>query len=254
MTAATERRVGADAPQVNPTRKKSSFWPVEFYSTAVGKKWVMALTGVGLMGFVFVHMVGNLKMYQGRTAFDAYAETLRYLLYPIMPAYGVLWLFRIGLILMFGFHIHSAYTLTRMNHRARPVKYQSSRDYIAVSFASRTMRWTGIIIGLYVLFHLADLTIGWANPDFVYGNVYDNVVASFSQVPVAVLYIVANLALGIHLFHGTWSIFQTVGSMNPRFDPRRNPVRRGFAALFTIVVVGANISFPLAVQFGVVGN
>lgn len=248
MTAATERRVGADAPQVNPTRKKSSFWPVEFYSTAVGKKWVMALTGVGLMGFVFVHMVGNLKMYQGRTAFDAYAETLRYLLYPIMPAYGVLWLFRIGLILMFGFHIHSAYTLTRMNHRARPVKYQSSRDYIAVSFASRTMRWTGIIIGLYVLFHLADLTIGWANPDFVYGAAYDNLVASLERPWVAAIYIVSNIALGIHLFHGGWSMFQSLGLNNPRY----NRARRSFAAGFAVIVAGVNISFPIAVLAGLV--
>jgi succinate dehydrogenase / fumarate reductase cytochrome b subunit len=248
MTAATERRVGADAPQVNPTRKKSSFWPVEFYSTAVGKKWVMALTGVGLMGFVFVHMVGNLKMYQGRTAFDAYAETLRYLLYPIMPAYGVLWLFRIGLILMFGFHIHSAYTLTRMNHRARPVKYQSSRDYIAVSFASRTMRWTGIIIGLYVLFHLADLTTGWANPDFVYGAAYDNLVASLERPWVAAIYIVSNIALGIHLFHGGWSMFQSLGLNNPRY----NRARRSFAAGFAVIVAGVNISFPIAVLAGLV--
>ena len=248
MTEATERRAGADAPQVNPSRKKSSFWPVEFYSTAVGKKWVMALTGVGLMGFVFVHMVGNLKMYQGRTAFDAYAETLRYLLYPIMPAYGVLWLFRIGLILMFGFHIHSAYTLTRMNHRARPIKYQSSRDYIAVSFASRTMRWTGIIIGLYVLFHLADLTTGWANPDFVYGAAYDNLVASLERPWVAAIYIVSNIALGIHLYHGGWSMFQRLGLNNPRY----NRARRSFAAGFAVIVAGVNISFPIAVLAGLV--
>jgi succinate dehydrogenase / fumarate reductase cytochrome b subunit len=193
-------------------------------------------------------MVGNLKMYQGRTAFDAYAETLRYLLYPIMPAYGVLWLFRIGLILMFGFHIHSAYTLTRMNHRARPVKYQSSRDYIAVSFASRTMRWTGIIIGLYVLFHLADLTTGWANPDFVYGAAYDNLVASLERPWVAAIYIVSNIALGIHLFHGGWSMFQSLGLNNPRY----NRARRSFAAGFAVIVAGVNISFPIAVLAGLV--
>jgi succinate dehydrogenase / fumarate reductase cytochrome b subunit len=247
MTAALDRRDGADAPQVNP-RKNSSFWPAQFYSTAVGKKWVMALTGIGLMGFVFAHMVGNLKMYQGRTAYDAYAETLRHLLYPIMPEYGVLWLFRIGLIVMFGLHIHSAYSLTRMNHRARPVKYQSSRDYIAVSFASRTMRWTGIIIGLYTLFHLADLTVGWANPDFVYGAAYDNLVASLERIPIAILYVVANIALGIHLFHGGWSIFQSLGMNNPRY----NSARKSFAAGFAIIVAGLNISFPVAVQAGLV--
>jgi succinate dehydrogenase / fumarate reductase cytochrome b subunit len=247
MTAAIERP-GADAPQVNPSRKKSSFWPAEFYSTAVGKKWVMALTGIGLMGFVFAHMVGNLKMYQGRAAYDSYAETLRYLLYPIMPAYGVLWLFRIGLITMFALHIHSAYTLTRMNHRARPVKYQSSRDYIAVSFASRTMRWTGIIIGLYVIFHIADLTVGWANPDFVYGAAYDNLVASLERPAIAAVYIIANLALGIHLYHGGWSMFQSLGLNNPRY----NSARKAFAAGFAVIVAAINISFPIAVLAGLV--
>jgi succinate dehydrogenase / fumarate reductase cytochrome b subunit len=248
MTAALERRPGADAPQVNPSRKTSKSGLVQFYSTAVGKKWVMALTGIGLMGFVFAHMVGNLKMYQGRAAYDSYAETLRYLLYPIMPAYGVLWLFRIGLITMFALHIHSAYTLTRMNHRARPVKYQSSRDYIAVSFASRTMRWTGIIIGLYVIFHIADLTVGWANPDFVYGAAYDNLVASLERPAIAAVYIIANLALGIHLYHGGWSMFQSLGLNNPRY----NSARKAFAAGFAVIVAAINISFPIAVLAGLV--
>lgn len=248
MTAALERRPGADAPQVNPSPKTSKSGLVQFYSTAVGKKWVMALTGIGLMGFVFAHMVGNLKMYQGRAAYDSYAETLRYLLYPIMPAYGVLWLFRIGLITMFALHIHSAYTLTRMNHRARPVKYQSSRDYIAVSFASRTMRWTGVIIGLYVLFHLADLTLGWANPDYVYGAAYDNLVASLERPWVAAIYMLSNIALGIHLFHGGWSMFQSLGLNNPRY----NSARKAFAAGFAVIVTVANLSFPIAVLAGLV--
>jgi succinate dehydrogenase / fumarate reductase cytochrome b subunit len=153
----------------------------------------------------------------------------------------------------FVLHIHSAYSLTRLNKRARPTNY-SRRDYIAANFASRTMRWTGIIVALFILYHLADLTFGWANPDFVYGEVYNNVVASLSNPVVAAFYIVANLALGVHLFHGIWSIFQTVGSMNPRFNPRRNPIRRGLAAAFTIIVVGANVSFPIAVQAGIVST
>lgn len=248
MTQAMERRPGAQAPEVNGPHKHHKLWPVEFYSSAVGKKWVMALTGIGLMGFVFVHMVGNLKMFLGRTEFDHYAESLRSLLYPIFPHTYVLWGFRIGLIVMFGFHIHSAYTLTRMNHRSRPIKYQSPRDYIAVSFASRTMRWTGIIIGLYLIFHLADLTWGFANPDYVRGAAYDNLVASFERWPIAIIYILSNIALGIHLFHGGWSIFQSIGMNNPRY----NGVRRGFAAGFAIIVAGINCMFPIAVLAGVV--
>jgi succinate dehydrogenase / fumarate reductase cytochrome b subunit len=248
MTQAMERRPGADAPVVNGPHRSKRFWPAEFYSTAVGKKWVMALTGIGLMGFVFAHMVGNLKMFQGRESFDAYAEGLRDLLYPIAPHSFVLWLMRLGLILMFALHIHSAYSLTRMNATSRPTRYQSPRDYIAANFASRTMRWTGIIIGLYVLFHLADLTWGWANPDYVYGAAYDNLVASLERPWVAAIYIVANVALGIHLFHGAWSIFQSLGINSPRY----NSARRTFAVSFAVVVAGVNCLFPIMVLAGVV--
>jgi len=248
MTQAIERRSGAEAPQVNRPRSRSRWWPVEFYSTAVGKKWVMALTGLALMGFVLAHMVGNLKMYLGREEFDAYAHALRELLHPIMPNHVVLWALRIGLIIAFAFHIHAAYTLTRMNQRSRPVKYQSPRDYIAVSFASRTMRWTGIIVALYLLFHLADLTWGFANPDFVRGAAYDNLVASFERVPVALLYVVANIALGIHLFHGAWSMFQSMGLNSPRYNGARKTFAVGFAGLITV----ANVAFPVMVLAGVV--
>jgi len=248
MTQAMERRPGADAPEVNGPHKQKRAWPLEFFSTALGKKWVMAVTGLGLMGFVFAHMVGNLKMFLGRSEFDAYAEALRDLLHPIAPHGFVLWLLRIGLIVMFGLHILSAYQLTRMNHRARPTRYQSPRDYIAASFAARTMRWSGIIVGLYILFHLADLTWGWANPDYVSGAAYDNLVASLSRWPVAIIYIVGNIALGIHLFHGGWSMFQSLGLNSPRY----NGARRGFAAGFAILVAGINCLFPIMVLTGVV--
>jgi succinate dehydrogenase / fumarate reductase, cytochrome b subunit len=248
MTQAMERREGADAPVVNPARRRRGSGTIGFYGTAVGKKWVMAITGIVFMGYVFAHMVGNLKMFQGRAAYDTYAETLRRLLYPIAPEYFVLWVFRIVLISALIFHIHASYSLTRMNQSSRPTKYQSPRHYIAATFASRSMRWTGIIVALFILFHLADLTFGWANPDFVYGNAYDNVVASLSRWPVAIIYIVANLALGVHLFHGSWSIFQSMGINSPRY----NSARRSFAVAFAVVVAGLNILFPVAVLAGVV--
>ena len=249
MTQAMERRAGADTPQVNRTRKAGRPWPVEFWSTAVGKKWVMGLTGLALMGFVFAHMVGNLKMFQGRAAFDQYAETLRELLYPIAPEGFVLWMMRVGLIVVFGLHILAAYQLTRMNQRARPVRYQSPRDYIAANFAARTMRWTGVIVLLYLLYHLADLTLGWTNPDFVKGAAYDNLVASLSVPWVAAIYIVGNVALGIHLFHGGWSMFQSLGINSPRYNGLRRWIAGGIAAAITIV----NVSFPVSVQLGIVG-
>jgi succinate dehydrogenase / fumarate reductase cytochrome b subunit len=246
MTQAMERP-GADAPVVNAPHRRVT-GPVAFWRSALGKKWVMALTGIGLMGFVFAHMVGNLKMFLGRTEFDTYAEGLRNLLEPIAPRGFMLWALRIGLIVLFALHILAAYQLTRMNHRARPTKYQSPRDYIAANFAARTMRWSGVIVLLYLLFHLADLTWGWINPDFVRGAAYDNLVASLSRWPIALLYIIGNLALGIHLFHGGWSLFQSLGLNSPRY----NRARRAFAAGFAVVVAGINCLFPIMVLAGVV--
>jgi succinate dehydrogenase / fumarate reductase cytochrome b subunit len=141
--AKTMSRPGATAPVVNPPAAKSAPWPVTFYRSAVGKKWVMAITGLGLLGFVIAHMIGNLKMYLGREDIDAYGHALRTLLHPIMPNELVLWILRLGLFAMLVAHIHAAATLTIMNKKARPVGYQSPRDYVAVNFASTSMRYTG---------------------------------------------------------------------------------------------------------------
>jgi succinate dehydrogenase / fumarate reductase cytochrome b subunit len=235
-------------------RKRSRSFLVDLYSTAVGKKYVMAITGLMLLGFVLVHMVGNLKMYLGQEDFDHYAEFLRELLVPILPRTVALWLLRGGLLLAVVLHVHAAVSLTRLNRQARSVKYQSPRDYQVASFASRTMRWTGAIVALFVLWHLADLTWGVTNEvgatgEFVRGHAYDNVVNSFDRVPVAILYILANIALGVHLFHGVWSLFQSMGWNNPRF----NAVRRHLATAFATIIVVGNVSFPVAVLAGIVG-
>jgi succinate dehydrogenase cytochrome b subunit len=234
--------------------KKRKPFLLDLYSTSLGKKYVMAITGIALIGFVIFHMLGNLKMYLGQEDFDHYAEFLRELLVPILPRTVTLWILRIGLIVAFALHIHAAYGLTRVNHRARAVKYQSARDYQVANFASRTMRWTGIIVALFLIFHLADLTWGTANAvgtdgTFVRGEVYDNVVRSFERVPVAIIYIVANIALGIHLFHGTWSLFQSLGWNNPRFNKWREYLA---VTVATVITVG-NVSFPIAVLAGIVG-
>lgn len=234
---------------VHPRPRSRAPWPVSFYRSAVGKKWVMALTGIMIMGFVFFHALGNLKVYLGAEDFNHYGEWLRELLVPFVPRTVTLWLLRLGLIAAFVLHIHAAYGLTRMNHRANAGGYEQTRDWQAATAASRSMRWTGVIFLLFLLFHLADLTWGTVNPDFVRGDVYRNFVASFSRVPVALIYIVANVALGIHLFHGAWSMFQSLGLNNPRWNSWRRSFATGFAALITAM----NIMFPISVLTGMVG-
>jgi succinate dehydrogenase / fumarate reductase cytochrome b subunit len=234
--------------QVAPTPRRRAPFFVEFWRSAIGKKWVMAVTGIMLLGYVLAHMAGNVKLYLGPKAIDDYGEWLRTLGEPAFPRTIVLWFLRFLLAGAFALHIAAAYSLTRMNRRARPVRYQSHRDYVAANFASRTMRWTGIIVGLFVIFHLLDLTWGPANPSFVRGSVYHNVVASFQRVPIAIVYMLANIALGIHIFHGAWSMFQSLGLSNPRF----NRWRRYFAAGFAGVITVGNVSFPLMVVTHVV--
>jgi len=245
-----------DAPKArlekpaHPVPKEARKRPfiVEFYGSAVAKKWLMAITGIMLMGFVFAHMVGNLKMYLGADDLNHYAEWLRDMGEPALPRTVLLWAMRIGLIAAFAIHIVSAAQLTRMNQKARPDKYQSPRDYAAANFASRSMRWTGVIVGLFVIFHLLDLTWGQTGADWTRGEVYDNVIASFERIPVAVVYILANLALGIHLYHGGWSMFQSLGWNSRKF----NDWRRLFAIGFASIIVIGNCSMPLLVVTGVV--
>ncbi len=241
-------------------KKKRRPFLLDLYSTAVGKKYVMGATGIAMMGFVLFHMIGNLKMYAGAADLDHYAHFLQTLLYPLAPKGWVLWILRGGLITMLFLHLHAAYSLTVMNRHARPVKYQSKRDYQIANFASRTMRMSGLVILAFLVWHLADLTFGVVNSevgkmiahpgdDEPVKAVYASIVYSFQRTPVALFYVFANVLLGIHLFHGAWSIFQSFGWNNPRF----NTWRRAFATGFAAIVVVGNVSFPIAVMAGVVG-
>ncbi len=222
-------------------------WLGPFFTSDVGIKWMMALTGIGLLAYVLVHMIGNLKLFLGAEEIDLYAATLRELLYPLVPKQSILLLFRIGLIAIFVIHIWSAYVVSRRSHRTRgKTRYEAKRQYVAINYASRTMRWGGVIILLFLIFHLADLTFGGANPDFVFGNVYSNVVLSFQRTPVAILYIVAQIVLAMHIYHGAWSMFQSLGLANPGY----NDWRRWFAVAFALAILVGNTSMVLAVQFG----
>ena len=249
----------ATRPQPVKTKQRSPRprlpYFVAMWRSDIGKKWAMAVTGIIGLAYVVAHMIGNLHVYLGEAAspeyeyeIDHYGESLRDLLVPIFPRTYVLWGMRIVLIAAVVIHVWAAVGLALRNRRARGGGYRSRRRYQAADYASRTMLWGGIIVLLFILFHLADLTWGPANPDFVRGAVYHNMVASFERVPVAALYVVANLALGLHIYHGAWSMFQSLGINNPRF----NPWRRYFAVLVAGAVTAGNVSFPLMVQFGVV--
>jgi succinate dehydrogenase / fumarate reductase, cytochrome b subunit len=191
-------------------------------------------------------MVGNLKMYQGAHALNVYGETLRELLYPLLPRTLFLWIVRIGLILAFAFHIHAAASLTMMNRRANAGGYRSKRDWQAANGASRSMRLTGIVILLFLVWHLSDFTWGFVNPDFVRGDVYRNVQASLTNAVPAAIYVLANIALAVHLYHGAWSLFQSLGLNNPKYNSWRRSFALGFAALIAL----GNLSFPLTVLSG----
>ena len=222
-------------------------WLGNFYRSAIGKKAVMAVTGVILFGWIFLHMVGNLKLYMGPEHLNAYARFLKTMFGPAIPEQGMLWLSRIVLLVAVVFHIHSAYSLTMLNRAARPIGYRD-RDFVKATYASRTMRWGGVIILLFVIYHLLHLTTGQAHPSFVEGDVYHNVVAGFQVWWVAAVYIIANLALGLHLYHGLWAMFGSLGLVNPRFELWR----RNFARAFAFIITLGNVSFPLAVLMGFV--
>ncbi len=241
-----------------PKLRKTPFL-VEIYRSAVGKKYVMAITGVFLILFSLGHMIGNLKMYLGAMPatseyayhIDEYGEFLRKIGSPILPHHVFLWLTRFALIGAFALHMHAAFSLTVMNKKARTVNYASKRDYIAANYAGRTMRVSGTIVFLYLIFHLADLTWGTspaASDSWERGSVYANIDNSLSRPIVALIYIVANLALGTHLFHGAWSFFQSLGWNNPRF----NKLKRAFSMGLAGLIVAGNVSFPIAVLAGVV--
>lgn len=249
-----------------PLKKAAKFalpWPLNLYQTAIGKKWVMGLTGLGLVGFVVAHMIGNLHLYEGQVEVAEYAHSLRTIADGLLPETAVLWVLRLGLISMFGLHIHSAVTLTRMNQVANS-RYQAPREYAKANFASRTTRITGIIIALFVLWHLADLTLGWtagfmgwreagvaagleAGEQFNHGDPLWNVDNSMSNIVIAIWYMIATTAVAVHLFHGIRSAFISIGVNSPKFNGLLKPAAAGIAGL---VLVG-NLLFPIMVLTGV---
>jgi succinate dehydrogenase / fumarate reductase cytochrome b subunit len=228
-------------------------WLGGFFSSSIGLKWLMALTGIGLLLYVLVHMIGNLKIFLGTDPvtgayqIDLYGEALRNLGGHLVPHESILWLFRIGLIALFGIHIYAAYALALRNRKARGGdRYEHKRHYEAVNYANRTMLWGGTIILLFVLFHIADLTVGTANPDFVEGAIHHNIIASLTQPVVAIFYLIAQAALAFHIYHGAWSLWQSLGIVNPRYKA----FRRYLAVVFAATIFIGNTAIIVAVWSG----
>lgn len=218
-----------------------------FYETTVGKKIAMAVAGIILYGFVLGHMVGNLKVYQGPEAFNHYAEGLRTFGAPFFGHGQLLWLIRLALIAAVLVHIVAALQLWGRSRAARKVRY-TKFDSLTFSFASRTMAWGGVTILAFVIYHLMHLTFGNVHPNFIPGDAYHNFVTGFQSVPVSIAYVVAMIPLGFHLYHGFWSVFQTLGASSPAYNRWRRPL----AAVIAVAIILANVSFPIAVLTGVV--
>jgi succinate dehydrogenase / fumarate reductase, cytochrome b subunit len=213
-----------------------------FFRSTIGYKVVMAVSGLILFGFVIGHMIGNLTVYLGPHAMNAYAEFLREFLHG-----GGLWVARAVLLVAVVAHIKSAWSLARINAAARPIAYQKTSPRES-TYASRTMRWSGVLVLAFIIYHLLHLTIGSAHPDFIPGDAYHNVVVGLQQAPAAIFYIIAMIALGMHLFHGASSMLQTLGLNHARYNRLRNVLSAGLA----MVVVVGNLSFPATILAGLV--
>ncbi len=227
--------------------KSSQLGLLALYRSTIGMKVVMAVTGFIMYGFVLLHMWGNLKVYAGREYLNHYSEFLREIGSPFFGYEQALWIIRVVLIVAVILHFYSALVVWLRDRASRPVGYAVKKD-LAANFASRTMIWGGIIVAFFIVYHLLDLTTGTLNPNFKAGDPYDNMIASFHVVPVAIFYILAVAALGVHLFHGVWSMFQTIGWNGPRADK----VWRGLALVTAVLFVAGNDSIPISILAGLV--
>ncbi len=211
---------------------------LRLYQTTLGKKAVMAVTGFILFGFVVGHLIGNLQIFLPPEKINHYAELLR-------SAPALLWGARITLLVSVILHVTASVQLWQLQREARPVGY-AKKTNMNSTYASRTMLWSGPIIGAFIVYHLLHFTLGSVHPNFDPHNVYNNVIIGFQQVPVALFYIVAMAMLCTHLYHGLWSMFQTLGVSHPRYTP----LLKKFAAVFAFSIAIGNISIPVAVLAG----
>jgi succinate dehydrogenase / fumarate reductase, cytochrome b subunit len=219
---------------------------LRLYRTTIGKKAVMAVTGIVFLLFLIAHMIGNLKVFYGRADYNNYAAWLRTMGAPAIPHRWALTLLEIVLVLCVLLHVGSAVELALRARRARPVRYYGGRP--KQGYASRTMRTGAILVALFIVYHLLDLTFRVANPKGIAGDPYDNVVADFSNPLVTAFYVICLVVLGLHIRHGAWSALQTLG----RSNARRQRAINIFAIVFSVLLIGGFLAVPFGVVIGVV--
>jgi succinate dehydrogenase / fumarate reductase cytochrome b subunit len=216
-------------------------------TNSVFKKVIMAVSGIIMLLFLIAHMIGNLHVFQGAKSFNSYSEWLRTVGEPALPYRTLLTIIEIVLLVSVVAHMWSAIALWRQAKRARPQSYVTKKS-VAQSYASRTMRWGGVIIGLFIVYHILDLTFGVANPDGTGSTPYDRLVASFQNPIATTVYVITLILLGMHLRHGIWSATQTLGQSNRRRERTVN----AFAIAFATLLIAGYLVVPAAVVFGLV--
>ncbi|TFG53425.1 MAG: succinate dehydrogenase cytochrome b subunit [Gemmatimonadales bacterium] len=216
-------------------------WALRFYRSTIGKKILMAVTGLIWVLFVIEHMAGNLLTLKSPEAINGYAALLK-------SSDEVLWTFRIGLFVALVVHVDSMLKLTARNWTSRRPRYAKVAHQTS-SPAARTMRWGGVFLILWLVYHILHFTTGQVHPDFSHTDVYRNVTVAFQSGGKVALYGAAMVALALHLYHGAWSMFQTVGANHPHLEKPR----RWLATAIAILIPLGFITVPLAIYFGIIG-
>jgi succinate dehydrogenase / fumarate reductase cytochrome b subunit len=222
-----------------------------FFQSTLGKKSVVAVTGAVLLGFLVGHVAGNLKIFlpdpePGVSDIDVYAEFLRSMGEPMLPHGGALWTFRLILIVALVLHVVFVVQLSLVNRAVRPNRYERQHQ-VRGTFAAKWMMLSGVLVLGFVVFHLLHFTTGTIDPaNFEHGRVYANVYAAFVRWPLVVLYAVAMGMVSLHLYHGAWSMFQTLGLDSPG----RNRALRWFATIISVALFVGFVVVPISVAVG----
>ena len=217
------------------------------FSNSVVKKTVMAVSGIIMILYLIAHMIGNLHAFEGADEFNEYSHWIRTIGEPAVPEETLLWIIRLVLLVSVVAHFWSAISLWRQARRARPVAYVTKKR-VQQSFASRTVRWGGVILALFIIWHILDLTFGAVNPAGTDTTPYERLVASFQNIPITLFYVVSMVLLGLHLRHGIFAATQTLGQTNKR----RERIVNGMAYAVSGVITVGFLLVPLSIAFGLI--